>query len=196
MKNTLINHYDLLIDENNDPVNDPPELKDYMNKWDGDIFIESLNLTNNKNVLEIGVGTGRLALRVIDKCKSFTGIDMSSKTIERAKIHLGDQVNLICADFNEYSFNQIFDVIYSSLTFIHFEDKETVLEKCLSLLRKDGVVVISIDKSDTEILEYGSRKIELFPISKEQFYELCIKVGFKGIEIKEVEFAYIFILKR
>ena len=40
MRNPLIDHYDSLIDENNDPVHDPAPLKDYMNKWDGDRFIE------------------------------------------------------------------------------------------------------------------------------------------------------------
>lgn len=40
MRNPLIDHYDCLIDEGNDPVHDPAPLKDYMDKWDGDRFIE------------------------------------------------------------------------------------------------------------------------------------------------------------
>lgn len=34
MKTDVINHYDSLIDENNDPVFDPQPLKEYMDKWD------------------------------------------------------------------------------------------------------------------------------------------------------------------
>ena len=56
-------HYDLLIEEGNDPVYDNERLKDYMNKWDGQIFIESMKLNKNKTVLEIGVGTGRIAVK-------------------------------------------------------------------------------------------------------------------------------------
>ena len=60
----VIEHYDKLIEENNDPARDPKPLKDYMDKWDGKQFIESMQLDNSKSVLEIGVGTGRIALKV------------------------------------------------------------------------------------------------------------------------------------
>lgn len=38
-KVTSREHYDLLMQEGNDPVNDPPILQDYMDKWDGQPFI-------------------------------------------------------------------------------------------------------------------------------------------------------------
>ncbi len=94
MKTNVITHYDLLIDENNDPVNDPKPLRDHMEKWDGQPFIDALQLYKSKSVLEIGVGTGRLALKVVPYCKRFTGIDISPKTIERAKKHLGEYENV------------------------------------------------------------------------------------------------------
>ena len=34
----VINHYDLLIDENNDPFRDSPVLQKYMDQWDGELF--------------------------------------------------------------------------------------------------------------------------------------------------------------
>ena len=86
----VITHYDLLIDEDNDPFRDPPELQEYMNGWDGEKFVEALELTKNKKVLEIGIGTGRLAVRVAPHCRKLTGIDISPKTVERAKENLKD----------------------------------------------------------------------------------------------------------
>ena len=81
-----------------------------------------MQLDSSKTVLEIGVGTGRIAIRVAPLCKEFTGIDISPKTIVRAKEHLSEynNVNLICGNFNEFEFNDSFDVIYSSLTFIAY----------------------------------------------------------------------------
>ena len=32
-------HYDLLMDEDNDPFRDPPELQTYMDQWDGPAFL-------------------------------------------------------------------------------------------------------------------------------------------------------------
>ena len=84
----VIQHYDILIDDDNDPFRDPPVLQDYMEKWDGKLFIDSMALDKTKRVLEIGVGTGRVAQKVAPNCLSFTGIDISPKTIERAKENL------------------------------------------------------------------------------------------------------------
>ena len=44
-----IEHYNKLIDENNDPARDPKPLRDYMDKWDGEKFIESMQLDKNQN---------------------------------------------------------------------------------------------------------------------------------------------------
>jgi hypothetical protein len=61
----VINHYDSLIDENNDPVHDPAQLREYMDKWDGQAFIDALELAPDKSVLEIGVEQGGLSCRSI-----------------------------------------------------------------------------------------------------------------------------------
>ena len=109
MNNDVIYHYDKLIEEGNDPVNDPQPLKEYMDKWDGRVFIDKLQLSPEKSVLEIGVGTGRLAVKIAPLCRRFTGIDISQKTIERVKENLAeyDNVSLICDDFGDFNFDSI-----------------------------------------------------------------------------------------
>ena len=136
----VIRHYDKLIDENNDPVHDPKPLREYMDKWDGLTFVDRLQLHKEKSVLEIGVGTGRLGVRVAPLCKSFCGIDISPKTIERAKENLANiqSVHLFCADFSTYEFDMSFDVIYSSLTFMHIENKQEAINKVAMLLNGSG----------------------------------------------------------
>lgn len=49
-------HYDLLVDENNDSFRDPPVLQKYMESWDGQVFLDLMELDQSKTVLEIGVG--------------------------------------------------------------------------------------------------------------------------------------------
>ena len=53
------------------------------NNWDGQIFLDLIQLDKTKNVLEIGVGIVRIASKVAPRCLQFMGIDISSKTIER-----------------------------------------------------------------------------------------------------------------
>ena len=74
-------HYDLLIEENNDPFHDAPVLQKYMESWDGQVFLDLMELDESKTVLEIGVGTGRLAVKTAGRCRHLTGIDISPKTI-------------------------------------------------------------------------------------------------------------------
>ena len=161
----VIEHYNKLIDENNDPARDPQPLKDYMDKWDGQKFIESMQLGKGKSVLEIGVGTGRLATKVAPNCKSLCGIDVSEKTIQRAAENLSiyPNINLICGDFISFDFEEQFDVIYSSLTFMHIRDKLSAIQKIASLLNDKGIFVLSIDKNQNEFIDMGDRKIKIYP---------------------------------
>ena len=45
MNQAVIEHYDLLIEEGNDPVLDPPILREYMDRWDGQLLIDLTKLT-------------------------------------------------------------------------------------------------------------------------------------------------------
>lgn len=35
-----------------------------MNKWNGNVFLDTLQLTSDKSILEIGIGTGRLVISI------------------------------------------------------------------------------------------------------------------------------------
>lgn len=198
IKIQVIAHYDALVDENNDPVRDPKPLRDYMDKWDGQSFIDKMKLNSSKSVLEIGVGTGRLARRVAPFCREFCGIDISSKTIERAKENLTEysNVSLICGDFAEIEFDRNFDVIYSSLTFMHFEDKVRIIAKIADALNNKGRFVLSIDKNQTEFIDMGSRKIKIFPDSPDVIMHAISQAGLVLIECFETEFAHILVSEK
>lgn len=193
MNTDVIRHYDLLIEEGNDPVHDPKPLRDYMNRWDGDAFIEELRLAPEKTALEIGIGTGRLAVRTAPLCKRLTGIDLSPKTVQTAKINLSNSANisLICADFSEYEFDEKFDVIYSSLCFMHIKEKQSAVLKAAKLLNSNGRLVISIDKNTANYIDMKSRKIRIYPDSLQDMRMYIEKAGLDFDKALETEFAYI-----
>lgn len=198
MDGEIIQHYNLLIDENNDPVHDPKPLRDYMDKWDGQAFIDKMSLDKDKSVLEIGIGTGRLAVRVAPLCGQFYGIDISTKTIDRAKENLSEQTNvkLLCGDFLTFDFSYSFDVIYSSLTFMHIEEKQTAINKVAALLKDSGKFVLSIDKNQDGFIDTGARKITIFPDTPAEINSFIANSGLLIIEQCETEFAYIFIAEK
>ncbi len=198
IKNEIVSHYDLLIDEDNDPVHDPEPLQDYMNQWDGPAFIEQMQLNDSKSVFEIGVGTGRLAVRVAPLCGEFYGIDISPKTIERAKENLAgfENVRLTCADFLSYEFDRTFDVVYSSLTFMHIEDKQSAVNKIAGLLNDAGRFVLSIDKDQSEYIDYGIRKIKVFPDTADVMAGYIRVAGLTILNQYDTELATVFVANK
>ena len=191
----VVTHYDLLIDEDNDPYRDPPALQAYMDNWDGQPFLDALELTRDKSVLEIGIGTGRLAARTAPRCARLTGIDLSPKTIARARENLAGHPNieLICDDFLTHSFPEIFDVIYSSLTLMHIADKAQFLRRAASLLRPGGILVLSLDKNQSDFLDMGTRALLVYPDTPERIIPLLGSLRlYNSIE---TAFAHILICK-
>ena len=191
-------HYDMLIDENNDPFRDLPELQEYMNTWDGNPFLEALELSKNKSVLEIGVGTGRIAVKVAPCCFKLTGIDISPKTIERAKDNLKEYGNIsfVCSDFNSHEFDETFDVIYSSLTMMHFENKEAVINKVDKLLNDNGIFCLSIDKNQSEYIDMGTRKIKVYPDNLDNIISIIGETAMSVVKVIETDNAYIVVSRK
>ena len=187
-------HYDALIDENNDPFRDPPLLAAYMDKWDGQAFVDLVVPNLRQSVLEIGVGTGRLAARVAPRCRSLCGIDLSPKTVCRAKENLAalSNVKIVCGDFLTYSFAETFDVIYSSLTFMHIREKRQAFERAAALLKPGGRFVLSIDKNSETRLDCGTRVLTLYPDTPQET-EANAAAGFSLAKQASVAFAYLYV---
>lgn len=93
----------------------------------------------------------------------------------------------------EHNFHVCFDVIYSSLTFMHIKDKQACIDKVFSLLNKNGLFVLSIDKCQSEFIDMGTHKIKTFPDAPFDTQSFMEKSGFKSIKSIEIEFSYIFI---
>ena len=191
--NAVERHYDLLIDEGNDPVLDPPELAAYMDGWDGEAFLNALALTGDQDVLEIGVGTGRLALRVAGRCRAFIGLDISEKSIDRAAAHLAayPQARLIRADFMAWETQARFDVIYASLTFMHLEDKAAAARRVAGLLRPGGRAVISLDKDQSGVIDYGTRRLAVWPDDPAAMAAHLRAAGLRVLPAQELPFAFV-----
>lgn len=189
----LIRHYELLLRQGDDPFRDPPALKEYMDKWDGETFLSLLPLSPDARALEIGIGTGRLAARVLPLCARLTGIDCSPRTLERCRENLPDErLELVCADFLNWASSERFDCVYSSLTFWHFRDKRAAIEKASSLLAPGGHLVLSLGKECEERLCcFPGVVVPLNPDDPLNMQQLMREAGLTVTALRETEFAYL-----
>ena len=76
---------------------------------------------------------------------------------------------------------------------MHIKEKQAAIEKASRLLNDYGRFALSIEKSQDTVLEYGKRKIEIYPDSPERISKYMKAAGLTKIEQKETEFAYILI---
>lgn len=191
----VVRHYNLLVKENNDPVRDSQPLREYMDKWDGQEFIDEMELDKAKSVLEIGVGTGRLAVRTAPFCGDFCGIDISPKTVKRAEENLSEykNVTLICGDFLNFRFDRTFDVIYSSLTFMHIKDKRGAVNKIARLLNYGGRFILSLDKNRSDFIDTVTSRIKIYPDNPDTLEEYIKAAGLTALRRYETEHAAIIV---
>ena len=106
----------------------------------------------NKNILDVGCGGGILSESMAKLGGNVTGIDLSSKSIEIAKIHaqqnnlkIDYRVNSIesMIETNNISMLESFDVIVCMEMLEHVPDPYTIVQSCVKLLKPGGHIFFS-----------------------------------------------------
>ncbi len=108
------------------------------------------------HVLDVGCGTGSLAIALARRGARVTGIDLSPQMLDMARrkveeAGIGDGVTLAqmsAIDLDEAFEDGSFDLITSTLVFSELSDDEQrfVLRQCHRLLAREGRVVIADEK--------------------------------------------------
>jgi ubiquinone/menaquinone biosynthesis C-methylase UbiE len=101
----------------------------------------------NKNVLDVGCGTGRLLLRGAEEAKHLVGVDLSEKMIEAAKQIYAEtnkiNCNFVVADAYDLPFpNKEFDIVVSTCVFFLLPEPEKGLSEMLRVAKDGGVIAM------------------------------------------------------
>ena len=94
----------------------------------------------NQNVLEIGCGTGRHTIRLIQQENNVTGVDLSEGMLGKAKAKVnGPRITFVHADVLKDEIpNGPFDVAIMSLVLEHIDDLDLFFNKVRSLLKSES----------------------------------------------------------
>ena len=97
------------------------------------------NKISGNKVLELGSGTGRLAVPLLKEGADYTGIEISKEFCDYAKKKIADRnltANIINQDFRSFDFNQTYDMIFIGFnTFLHLLKNADAVE-CLNSIKK------------------------------------------------------------
>jgi tRNA (cmo5U34)-methyltransferase len=110
------------------------------------VSVSSVNPENPK-ILDIEAGTGLLSAFLMKRYPkaSFTLIDISEKMLDIAKDRFRGNLNVkfIVADYSKFSFIKKYDMVVSTLSIHHLEDKEKkdIYKKSYSLLKQNGIII-------------------------------------------------------
>ena len=121
-------------------------------KDDIKFYIDYAKSRNCKNILELGCGTGRVAIMLAKEGFKVTGIDLSNEMLDvfRAKIDgsVKDNIELIYGSMADFNLNRKFDLIivpfraFQCLT--DDKDIENSLKCVKNHLAEDGLFIINV----------------------------------------------------
>ena len=79
---------------------------------------------------------------------------------------------------------------------MHIEDKLGAIKKAYSIIKEGGIFALSIDLSDKTVLDFGSRKITLYPNNYNEIYKNLIDCGFVVVNEWKTQRAGVFIAQK
>ena len=98
-----------------------------------------------ESVLEIGCGTGKNTMWLMERAKSITCVDFSSEMINKAKEKIDDaRVRFVEADIlNEWTFaKDKYDLVTFSLVLEHVREIDLVFAKAQKILESNGFLYL------------------------------------------------------
>ena len=125
------------LDLTNDTIAEKAELS---------FLLDILGNCNNKNILDLGCGTGKFGLKLSKYFKSVVGIDISKNSIvianRTAKFYKIKNFVGIVGDFKDQGYRETFDIILAVNLIHHADNLDIILKHAKLALKKGGKLVI------------------------------------------------------
>ncbi|MCE5238466.1 MAG: class I SAM-dependent methyltransferase [Armatimonadia bacterium] len=154
-----------------DPFHDPPGVAAWLAQADGPEFWDAVGSVEGQTVLEIGLGTGRVAAKMLQRdCAHLTGLEVSPKTLELARDNLAQdpRVGFLLQDVVDFIRPATYDLAYSVWTFFHIPDKPRALSNIVTSLKRGGRLVLSLERTPA-CLDHGTHLVQQYPVEPDQY---------------------------
>ena len=153
-----------------------------------DAIEQKIDLTQDMEVLDFGVGTGLLGFEIAKKVKQVYGVDTSAGMLEKLQEKNSDALNIIPIqqDIVKEPLTQKFDGIVSSMTLHHVENLEEFFATIRENLKENGFTAIADLEEEDGTFHSDNEGVHHFGFEAKKLRELVQKAGFKDVKIENI----------
>jgi ubiquinone/menaquinone biosynthesis C-methylase UbiE len=162
----------------------------YLNSFEQHKLLPLLGDVREKNILDVGAGTGRLALLLCERGALLTALDVSEEMLKILQKKSGNRSNIKCVVGDAENMelpDESFDIVVAAFLIVHLKNPLFFFKEAYRVLKPGGLFVVTNinQKEPPEIkTREGSIKIDSFYHRRDKIREQLEEVAF-GIE-KEV----------
>ncbi len=129
-----------------------------------DIINKIINLFDNKEVLEIGCGTGQFSIELSKVSKNYIASDYSLNMINEFKKNYNDnKINFMVEDITNLSFSDnTFDIVLIPNVLHVIKGYNTALNEAYRVLKPNGILIVPTFIYDYKMPFYREVIIDLF----------------------------------
>ena len=152
-------------------------------------ILDKGEITKGKNVLDVACGTGILFKDYLNRGAVVTGVDISSGMLRVAKEKFPD-IELICADAEEYIFEKKYDSVMIYNAFPHFPCPQKLIRNLAEALKAKGRLTVAHGLSEKELEKCHStvaKDVSLPLPSKEKLCEIMSELFDVDVMISDEE---------
>lgn len=140
----------------------------YWDSFEKDQVFPLLDDVKDKEILDIGAGNGRLALRLVNMGAEVTAVDVSEKMLKKIR-DTGKGIRVVVGEAESLPFaNESFDIVIATFLIVHLKDLQLFFDEVYRVLKPSGKFLVTninqrkapeikVDKGLIEIESYYHR---------------------------------------
>lgn len=156
----------------------------YADKVETKVLFGMLGAKPGMHILDVGCGTGNMAIKLAEMGVQVTGIDASEEMLKIAREKAekrGLSISFFQKDITEAGWKDHFDGVCSNTAFEFIECKEKAVEKMLEVVKPGGRVAVGTINRDSDWYDFYEEELK----KEDSFFKIFKYASF--ITEKEME---------
>ncbi|EDZ62000.1 Methyltransferase type 12 [Sulfurimonas gotlandica GD1] len=174
--------------------------KEKSKEWDkGDVQVQGakiiaeainkkIELNNDMDILDFGVGTGLLGFDIARSVKKVYGVDTSLSMLEKLKAKNTPELSIetYSQDIIATPLNRTFDGLVSSMTLHHVEDLKSFFETIYKNINDNGFIAIADLESEDGTFHSDNTGVFHFGFQRDILCKIAVDAGFNEVNFQNI----------